>query len=1103
MWLWIQRETGDPLWRLILGLLLIVLAAPGLRAVLPPAHEGLPNYDRRTAAPARLAPALRHRGAVEKLTTRVADAQLDFDNVTGSPAWVRSARGFLTGPEGSGRGVAAGTAARYAANDSRRGLKAFLDEHRGLFRHGPEALETARVRRDSVTPGTGLRTTVWQQEVAGVPVFEGQLVAHTTARGELAGISSRFQADPERASRRRTPDRDALLANPPVTARSAIARAARNVKQDLTEAVVTAVGPQRTDATDWSRFRVPSLRGETTARLVWLPLDDTELRLCWEVLLTRRTRSETFRVLIDAQTGEAWLRHGLTRNLSEAQFRVWTSDSPTPYSPGWPVPDTNQPPMASRHLVGTNALNFTACPEGWIPDGINETRGNNVDAHLDVDDDDAPDLPRPHGSPARVFDFPVDLSTAPALNQDASVVQLFYWCNWMHDRLYDLGFTEAAGNFQLDNFGRGGAGNDAVQADAQDGGDVNNANFTTLPDGSAPRMQMYVFTPATPDRDSCFDAEVVLHEYAHGLTERLVGSGSGLYLLQSVGLAEGWSDFYALSLLSEPADDPHAVFPMGAYVSHLVRGSRNNYYFGIRRYPYCTDLAKNPLTFKDIDPFQASSHPGVPRNVIGGGASEVHSQGEVWCMALWEARARLITRQGFPIGNQLMLELVTDALTLSPPNPNFIQARDAVLQADLVRTGGGNYRDLWEAFAKRGLGSGASSPNAGTTAGVVESFDVPDGLLVRPASAFLASGPTGGPFAPAMQTYTLTNMGVVPVGWRIVSAPDWLEVSPSSGTLPLGAGVSVQAVLTPAATAAGAGFYASAVEFLNEITGIIQPRSVTLRVGQPDFFTEYFGADDFDLSFSTLTLVPDGSPGHYAVCRQAATNFPTDPAGGISLALSDDSSRMVTLSPPNTVAIYGRRTNVFFVGANGYITFDRGDSSNVKTFENHFALPRVAALLEDLDPGAGGSVTWKPLADRVVVTYAQVPEFDRLNQNNFQTEMFFNGTLRLTWLQMDTRRGLTGISAGGGVPLAFIEMNLSSVGPCVASLGSISLTRAADGVLLSWPSQSGATYRVEFKTDLAAPQWTTLGAASVAGETASFLDPTTNGPQRFYRVVQP
>src|SRR5262249_46737891 len=153
--------------------------------------------------------------------------------------------------------------------------------------------------------------------------------------------------------------------------------------------------------------------------------------------------------------------------------------------------------------------------------------------------------------------------------------------------------------------------------------------FTPTPDGSPPRIQMYLFTGPTPDRDGDFDAEVVLHEYTHGLSSRLVGGGVGISALQTGGMGEGWSDWYALTLLSEPGDDLAGNYAAGAYVTYQLNGMTQNYYFGIRRYPYSTDLTRNPLTFKDIDPAQASSHTGIPRSpIVGSTANEVHSMGE-------------------------------------------------------------------------------------------------------------------------------------------------------------------------------------------------------------------------------------------------------------------------------------------------------------------------------------------------------------------------------------------------------------------------------------------------------------------------------------------
>ena len=95
----------------------------------------------------------------------------------------------------------------------------------------------------------------------------------------------------------------------------------------------------------------------------------------------------------------------------------------------------------------------------------------------------------------------------------------------------------------------------------------------------------------------------------------------------------------------------------------------------------------------------------------------MHNEGEVWCVTLWEARANLINKYGWAVGNQLILQLVTDGMKLTPPHPNFLQARDAIIQADLVDTGGANRNELWAAFAKRGMGFSATSPASSTTTG--------------------------------------------------------------------------------------------------------------------------------------------------------------------------------------------------------------------------------------------------------------------------------------------------------------------------------------------------------------------------------------------------
>ncbi|MEO5802954.1 MAG: M36 family metallopeptidase, partial [Verrucomicrobiota bacterium] len=891
--------TSSPLFRLA-TLCTVLFLAHQANGFQKPAQHELPNFDQRKSQPA----ATLHRKNAEaenRLRKNLPKVQVAFDEVVGSPKLISSPDGFLSGKKGSGRGISANTAANFPGNDPHRATKGFLKEHSALFGHGPEVLTNAKIKRDFVTAHNGMRTVVWEQQLNDISVFEGLLISHTTKNEELVNISSHFLPDHAQAAKAGARNQSEQNGEPGISAEAAITIAADNLGEKLPVAEITSIDAQELGAEKRQKFKAAKLNGEADARLVWLPMSAKEMRLCWEIILTSRARGEMFRILVDAQTGEVLLRHNLTNYISNASYRVYTSDSPSPLSPGHSLPISSQPLAVPRVLVVTNAFNTNASPNGWIDDGVNETRGNNVDAHLDRNNDNIADTPRPQGSPTRVFDFAMDLTQAPSTYTNASVVQLFYLCNWYHDKLYELGFTEAAGNFQVNNLGRGGLGNDAVQADAQDGGGFNNANFGTPPDGSSPRMQMYVFDGPNPDIDGDFDAEIVFHEYTHGLSNRRVGGGVGISTLQSAGMGEGWSDFYALCLLAEPGDDVNGNYAAGGYATYQLGGMTQNYYFGIRRYPYSTDLTKNPLTFKDIDPSQADVHVGIPKSPVvgGGGADEVHNQGEVWCAALWEVRARLVNKHGFAIGNQLTLQLVTDGMNLSPANPNFLQARDAIIQADQVSTGGANRDELWAGFAKRGMGFFAFSPASVSTIGVIESFSLPDDFLIVPATTFTGVGPVGGPFVPGSQIFTLTNTGTNTINWSIGTSATWLTLSQTNGTLTAGgptASASVTVSLNSTANVLPAGIYTETVRFTNLTSGVSQPRQFTLSIGQPDYFTESFDSSGNDLDNQMFTFTPDGSASFYFACRQPATSFPTDPTGGASVTMSDDTFATVTLA---------------------------------------------------------------------------------------------------------------------------------------------------------------------------------------------------------------
>jgi extracellular elastinolytic metalloproteinase len=206
----------------------------------------------------------------------------------------------------------------------------------------------------------------------------------------------------------------------------------------------------------------------------------------------------------------------------------------------------------------------------------------------------------------------------------------------------------------------------------------------------------------------------VIHEYTHGLSNRLTGGpkNSGcLNLLESGGMGEGWSDFYATAIRLKPTDTRKKDYSMGAWV--------NGNTAGIRNYLYSTSMTTNPQTYKSVELY-----------------SRVHPIGNIWASMLYEVLWNLIDKHGkndgdvpnfdndgVPTdGKYLAMKLVLDGMALQPCNPNFVQARDAIIDADWALTGGANACEIWTAFAKRGLGEGARYQATGR----LDSFKVPN-----------------------------------------------------------------------------------------------------------------------------------------------------------------------------------------------------------------------------------------------------------------------------------------------------------------------------------------------------------------------------------------
>ncbi|VDC06722.1 unnamed protein product [Peniophora sp. CBMAI 1063] len=335
-----------------------------------------------------------------------------------------------------------------------------------------------------------------------------------------------------------------------------------------------------------------------------------------------------------------------------------------------------------------NPENTAASPLGWVTSTT--TAGNNAIAYKTSQTTGVA-----KESSTGSFIYTANPAQAPTVtaNVNAAIVNAFYVVNSIHDISYLYGFTEAAFNFQNDNQGKGGAGNDRVTISVQDSAGTDNADFSTPADGSSGHMRMFLWDITNPERDGALENDIVSHENTHGITNRMTGGGTGrcLQTNEAGGMGEGWSDTMADWLEN---DSKISDFVMGQYVINDPAG--------IRSHPYSRSTTTNPLNYGSLKTL-----------------SEVHDIGEAWANTLHNVLAALVDARGFSTtaktdasgttGNVVFMHLMIDALPLQPCNPTFLTGRDAIIQADANRYAGANKCTLWKAFASRGLGVNAKN----------------------------------------------------------------------------------------------------------------------------------------------------------------------------------------------------------------------------------------------------------------------------------------------------------------------------------------------------------------------------------------------------------
>ncbi len=573
----------------------------------------------------------------------------------------------------------------------------------------------------------GIHHLSWTQSVGGIPVFGNGLKANLTKDGRIISIQgspvSNVAALAAKSAKPTTIDAD---------------RARTTAAADVGGKVNATASVARRSGRDavWSNHDF--------AKQVWF-LTASGMRLGWSTYVTTGTDS-AYQHVLDAATGAVLFRRA-TVDKDKGDTFVYD------YYPG--APRGGQPRVVN--LID----------RGWLPRNATWLNGSSVIAWTDVNDDNAVNRGEKtavpgnrSGATSPLVKFNGALAGCsshyvctwnPAQpnswkkNANADAAQAFYLASTYHDylKMAPFGFTPQAGNFET-------KGGDPVLLNALDGADtanglpdanhINNANMSTPPDGTPPTMQMYLWhrPGATVAQDpflpvsGAFDASILLHEYTHGLSNRLVVDPTGVSTLNSIqagSMGEAWSDYYAMDYLvtkgfvtdtAKPGEVLEAPYTLagGLFRTEAID-------CGVKaRAKNCTSITGQPggYTYGDF--------PTI------GGAPEVHSSGEVWAQTLWDLRSAF--------GHGVADNLITRGMTLSPDDPSMLDMRNAIIQADQVVYGSNHTPKLWKLFAARGMGWFAGAVDAGD-AQPAEDFHVrPAPQTVRTAISGTVVDPSDG-----------------------------------------------------------------------------------------------------------------------------------------------------------------------------------------------------------------------------------------------------------------------------------------------------------------------------------------------------------------------
>ncbi len=117
-------------------------------------------------------------------------------------------------------------------------------------------------------------------------------------------------------------------------------------------------------------------------------------------------------------------------------------------------------------------------------------------------------------------------------------------------------------------------------------------------------------------------------------------------------------------------------------------------------------------------------------------------------------------------------------------------------------------------------------------------------LLAMPESGFAAIGPVGGPFNMTSQNYTLSNSTAASISWAASTAPSWLTLSSSSGSVSPNGTASLSISLSAAAYTKSTGTNSATIWITNQTTHVAQGLQLSLVIAPADYPIAVKGFND-------------------------------------------------------------------------------------------------------------------------------------------------------------------------------------------------------------------------------------------------------------------